>query len=378
MVTTAKEERAAVSPNEIMKTVVASVSAIKKGPAPLRLYMEICARCGTCASQCPVYVSTEEKEYNPCLRSDLIRSIYSKHATLLGRLLSGFNGAQDFSDGEIKEWVQKFYECTGCRRCATFCPFGIDNSVITRKGRAIIHKLGLTPKRLLDVTAISLETGNTDGATGKAFIDVIEFLEEEMKEETGVDVPIPVDKVGAEVFFVPPSGDVLVKPEAIMGTAKIFYALGVDWTTSSKMFDGANYGLFTGDDEAMKAENLNCINEAKRLQCKVLMMGECGHAHRVMKFMMEKGKWWGELPFEITNILEYTAQQITENRLRLDPRKNRQPVTYHDPCNFGRSCGIVKEPRIIMKAACADYREMTPSGAENWCCGGGGGLSAMD
>ena len=25
-----------------------------------------------------------------------------------------------------------------------------------------------------------------------------------------------------------------------------------------------------------------------------------------------------------------------------------------------------------------DFREMTPSGAENWCCGGGGGLAAMD
>ena len=53
-------------------------------------------------------------------------------------------------------------------------------------------------------------------------------------------------------------------------------------------------------------------------------------------------------------------------------------MTYHDPCNFGRSCGIVDQPRIIMKAACEDFREMTPSGARNWCCCGGAGLSAMD
>jgi Fe-S oxidoreductase len=31
-----------------------------------------------------------------------------------------------------------------------------------------------------------------------------------------------------------------------------------------------------------------------------------------------------------------------------------------------------------MKAACADFREMTPNRHLNWCCGGGGGLSAMD
>jgi hypothetical protein len=32
----------------------------------------------------------------------------------------------------------------------------------------------------------------------------------------------------------------------------------------------------------------------------------------------------------------------------------------------------------VLRAACADFREMHPNRAENWCCGGGGGLSAMD
>jgi Fe-S oxidoreductase len=31
-----------------------------------------------------------------------------------------------------------------------------------------------------------------------------------------------------------------------------------------------------------------------------------------------------------------------------------------------------------MKAACQDFREMYPNRGKNWCCGGGGGLSAMD
>ena len=33
---------------------------------------------------------------------------------------------------------------------------------------------------------------------------------------------------------------------------------------------------------------------------------------------------------------------------------------------------------MILRATCSDFREMTPHGAENWCCGGGGGLSAMN
>ena len=360
------------------ETVVKGIRAIKDGPAMLRLYMEVCAKCGTCADQCPVYYGAKEKRFNPADRSDLIRAVYKNHETTLGKLLGGLVGARDYEEGEIKSWIDRFYECTGCRRCATFCPFGIDNSVITRKGRAIIHGLGLTPHRLIDVTNVSLETGNTDGCTREGFLDAISFLEEEIKEQCGVDVKIPVDVVGADYFYVPPSGDVLVNPEATMGIAKVFHVLGLSWTMSSKCFDGANYGLFTGDDAAMKAENKNYVEEAKRLKTKHLLPGECGHAYRIFKHMMEKMKWWGELPFDIQNVLEFTAGLVRDGKITFDKSKNPEPVTYHDPCNFGRSCGIVDQPRIIMKAACEDFREMTPSGARNWCCGGGAGLSAMD
>lgn len=150
------------------------------------------------------------------------------------------------------------------------------------------------------------------------------------------------------------------------------------WTMSSKCFDGANYGLFTGNDADMKADNKPYIDEAIKFGSKYMFMGECGHAYRVMKMMMEKGKWWGDLPFKVINCMEWTAERIKEGKLQFDKSKNPMPVTYHDPCNFGRSCGIVEDPRVILKAACADFREMYPNRGENWCCGGGGGLSAMD
>ena len=358
--------------------MIKAIEAIEKGPAALRVAMEICAKCGTCAEQCPTYYGSPEKARNPAARSDIIRSIYKRQMTVGGKLLGEVAGAHDYVEGEVDEWIRSFYECTGCRRCATFCPFGIDNSVITRKGRAILHSLGLTPQRLLDVTSISLSTGNTDGCGKEGFKEAIKFLEEEIEEECGVQVRIPLDVEGADYLYVPPSGDVLVNPEATMAVAKIFHKLGISWTMSSRYFDGANYGLFTGDDAAMKAENKHYFEEAKQLGVKHMLCGECGHAYRVFKFMMEKGKWWGKLPFEVLNVLPFTAQMINDGAIKLDKSKNPEPVTYHDPCNFGRSCNIVEEPRTILEAACEDYRDMTPSGTENWCCGGGGGLAAMD
>ena len=367
--------------NNIKETVVNSVNAIKDGPLPLRMYMEICARCGTCSTVCPVYYGSPEKAMNPVERSDLIRGLYKRYNTVSGKALGDLSGYDDFKEEDIERWVKDFYECTGCRRCATYCPFGIDNSVITRKGRAIVDKLGLTPDTMKKVVEISLKTGNTDGASAEAFKGAIAFLEEEMEEEhNGTKIKIPVDVEGADYFYVPPSGDVLVNPEATMGVAKVFHVLGMEdkWTMSSKCFDGANYGLFTGNDADMKQDNQLYVEEAKKLGVKTILMGECGHAYRIMKMMMEKAKWWGDLPFNIINCMEWTTEHIHAGKLEFDKSKNPQPVTYHDPCNFGRSCDIVEEPREILKASCQDFREMTPNRGENWCCGGGGGLSAMD
>ena len=369
-----------MSDKSVKEKVVDSITAIHDGPRAMRMYMDMCAKCGTCATVCPVYFGKPEKRYNPAERTDLIRRIYRRHCTLSGRLLGALGVGDDFEETDLEEWRKIWYECTGCRRCASHCPFGIDHSVITRKGRAILDQLGATPDTMQKVVEISLETRNTDGASAEAFMSAIEFLEEEMQDEHGVPIKIPVDVKGVDYFYVPPSGDVLVNPEATMGLAKVFHVLGMadKWTMSSKCFDGANYGLFTGNDNHMKEDNRVYVEEAKDLGVKTMLMGECGHAHRIMKMIMEKAGWWGELPFEITNCLQWTADHIKNNRLEFDKSKNPQPVTFHDPCNFGRSCGITEEPRVILEAACADFRDMHPNRSDNWCCGGGGGLSAMD
>jgi len=136
--------------------------------------------------------------------------------------------------------------------------------------------------------------------------------------------------------------------------------------------------LFTGNDAHMKATNKACVDEAKRLGVKVLLMGECGHAHRVMKRMMESSKWWGDLPFQVINCMEWTAEQIRAGKLQFDKSKNPRVRHVPRPLQFRESCNIIEAPRVILRAACTEVREMTPHGAENWCCGGGGGLAAMN
>lgn len=64
---------------------------------------------------------------------------------------------------------------------------------------------------------------------------------------------------------------------------------------------------------------------------------------------------------------------LKEDLIKVDPGRNQDPVTYHDPCNLGRKEGLVEEPRYILGKICTDYREMKPGRQYNYCCGSSGG-----
>jgi Fe-S oxidoreductase len=69
---------------------------------------------------------------------------------------------------------------------------------------------------------------------------------------------------------------------------------------------------------------------------------------------------------------------VFSGKIKFDPAKNDFPVTLHDPCNIVRNLGIVEPQRRILRHLCPQFREMTPHGVDNYCCGGGGGLSVMN
>jgi Fe-S oxidoreductase len=49
-------------------------------------------------------------------------------------------------------------------------------------------------------------------------------------------------------------------------------------------------------------------------------------------------------------------------------------VTYHDPCDLGRHCGIYSEPREIIRKIAPNFVEMEHHHAFALCCGAGGGV----
>jgi Fe-S oxidoreductase len=352
---------ASIGPEALAKAQQA-VAKLRSAPRPLQLALDICARCGQCATACQVSLSSPERRLNPARRAHRLREVIA--------------GRRRLDRQELGDWARDFYECTGCRRCAVFCPLGLDNSVITRKVRAILGDIGLSPCRITATQEASDRLGNNEGASEAAIRDMVRFLEEELREEHGTAIRIPLDEP-APVLFATASSEIMGRPENLMGCATFFHAAGIPWTMSTRAFDAANFGLFSGDDAHMHRKNKLLHEACLELGAKRLVIGECGHAYRVAKYMGAFTAKPGQ-PYAVTDIFTEAVPVLRQGGLRLDPGRNTRPVTYHDPCNFARSGGIMDEPRAILRACVTDFREMTPNRERNYCCGGGGGLAVLE
>lgn len=337
----------------------------------LMYYLDICVRCSICKDACHQYVSTGDVLYLPAYRADIIRKIYKKHMTKTGHLLPAlFEGRDPEDERLLDELYKTTYACTGCRRCMYYCPFSIDTTWVLAVAKTLLIATGRAPELLEQLAGSAIEKGKSIDLYTGIIRDVLKGAEKEMREKVGdPNAGFVYDKVGANVLYVALAGTHTILPAAI-----IFHEAGEDWTLSS--FEGSNYGFFLGDTAQAKQIAGRIVEEAKKLKVKEIVMTECGHAHRVLKFFYEA--WAGEtLPAPMVSILEKIDGYIKDGRIKVSAGNITEPVTYHDPCQIGRNFGLFEEPRDIVKAVCSDFREMTPNREKQWCCGGGGGLVAQ-
>ena len=361
----------------------------------LRIFMDTCVRCGACADKCHFFIGSGDPKNMPVLRAELLRSIYRKEYTLAGKLMGKMVGARELTVPVLKEWFYYFFQCTECRRCSVFCPYGIDTAEITMIVRELLADVGLSVDWIVTPASNCFRTGNHLGIQPHGFVDSLEFAADDLKDIINVEVEVPINKKGAEVMFITPSADYFGEPHyfTLLGYLMLFKEIGLDYTFSTYASEGGNFGLFHSHD-MMKRLNAKTYAEAKRLGVKWILGGECGHMWRVYHQYMstmqgEQGNL--EVPkspitgtvFEnaastkMVHLAEFTADLIKNNKLKLDPSRNDHwTPTYHDSCNPARAMGLLDEPRYIIQNCCNNFVEM-PEGTirENtFCCGSGAGL----
>jgi len=348
---------------------------------PLMLSLDNCVKCNTCADACPIFEESGRLEiYRPLFRSDILRQIVNKYVKPGGKLTAKFTGNDiDLNWNTIARLAQLSYRCTLCRRCAQTCPMGVDNGLLSREIRKLFsQEMGISPSELHeDGTIKQLQTGSSTGISPTALMDLMEFMEEDITERTGLTIKIPFDKPNADILLVHNAGEFLSWPENIEAFAIIFEAAGLNWTMSSDMvgYDSVNYGLFYDDAQYAKV-TLRHSDVAKKLGVKKVVSGECGHAHKAMMSIGDR-IWLEEGNVHRESSMVTLDHILKNNMIKIDPERNNFPVTMHDPCNLTRSMGIIEPQRRVIRKICPQFREMTPHGVYNYCCGGGSGFAIM-
>ena len=366
----------------------------------LKLFMDICVRCGACADKCHFFIGSGDPKNMPVLRAELLRSVYRKKFTTGGKVLGMFAGARELTEDVLKEWWYYLYQCTECRRCSLFCPYGIDTAEVTILGRELTNLLGLNTDWIAAPVANCYRTGNHLGIQPHAYKDMLDFFTDEIEGITGIRMEPDLNRKGAEILFVTPSGDVFADPGTYtcMGYMMLFHylkSLGLDITWSTYASEGGNFGYFTSHEMA-KRLNAKMYAEAKRLGVKWILGGECGHMWRVLNQYMDTfngppdnleepvspltgTKFENAKTTKMVHLVEFTADLIKNNKLKLDPSRNDNlVVTFHDSCNPARGMGFFEEPRYVIKSVCNHFYEMPIETIreQTFCCGSGAGLNA--
>ncbi len=362
-----------------------------------KLFMDICVRCGACADKCHFFIGSGDPKNMPVLRAELFRSVYRGEFTTAGKVLKRMAGGRRLTESVLKEWWYYLYQCTECRRCSVFCPYGIDQAEITILGRELTNLVGLQTDWIAGPVANCTRMGNHLGIQPHAFKEMIEFFCDDIEEITGIKIEPSFNRKGAEILFITPSGDVFADPGTYtaMGYLMLFHELGLDYTWSTYASEGGNFGFFTSH-EMMKKLNAKMYAEAKRLGVKWILGGECGHMWRVVNQYMETmngpadfleepvspitgTKFENATVTKMVHIVEFTADLIKHGKLNLDPSRNDHlHVTWHDSCNTARGMGFFDEPRYVLKSVVNNFTEMPENTIreKTFCCGSGSGLNA--
>jgi ferredoxin len=209
---------------------------------------DVCFTCGTCAGGCPV---TGVDGFDP------------RKAIRMAAL-----GLDDELIDSRWPWI-----CTLCGRCENQCPMGVNLMKTFRKARTLRAR-DKVPGPIHKGTMMNLERGNNLGIPRDDFLMLLADLGQELAAEECPGFYVPVDKKGANVITTINSKEPFGEPDDMKFWWKIFYAAKEDWTVSSTNWEGVNWGLFSGDDPAWKEQVGRVLENARRLECKTLLLPE--------------------------------------------------------------------------------------------------------
>jgi Fe-S oxidoreductase len=339
--------------------------------APVASFFNACVRCGLCAEACLFYGQTQEPKYIPINKVEPMRRIWEQEYTLWGKIKASIGLSKKVTEEDFAEWETLVYDgCTLCGRCSLVCPVGNDISGMIRKIREGFAAAGYAPEGLVGATTRAIEIGSPMGVRLPAVKAQIGHVQD------NIGLEIPLDKEGAEYMVLLSSMEIMNFPEYMEAVARIMHQAGKSWTIASQAFEATNSGIQIGVSDLARELVQRVVDAAEALKVKTVISPECGHAFTAIRW--EGPNLIGRpYHFKVKHILEVLDEFRDQGLLKTEGLEEAR-MTYHDPCQIARKGGVVEQPRNLLRMVAPNFVEMRDAGAMNWCCSGGGGVSANE
>ena len=323
--------------------------------------LDSCTRCGECVKACPTYVEIENEEITPLKKIERLRSFArGQRAPLLGWLF----GHRAPTTETIKTFSGGTFECTLCARCNVVCPVGIDTRPLWIAMRQQLVGLGEYPAAFDHLLETVSENHNISGDPNENRLGWTANMDPVPKGLDRQEGAETVYFMGCVAPFYPMVYGVPQSLVSLLGKAGVSYTtMGGEEHCCGFPLVIAGMGQHAHDMIRHNVETVRAMG-AKKL---VAACPSCYHTwkHDYPKILGEP------LGFEVLHETELLADLIAAGAFDLKPVD--KVVTYHDPCDLGRTSGIYDQPRQIIEAIPGiTFVEMQDNRENSLCCGGGG------
>ncbi len=306
-----------------------------------------CSECGFCQAVCPVFAATLRPAYNTRGKMMILKEI--------------LDGTLEPSTkvGEV------FYACTACQACLDGCPSNVRAAEIVQAARKSLFKEGFAPDHLLGVRDSVCTRGNVFGSKGEERVDIYPPTLKELAK-TG-----HLKKKAETLFFMgclPSYMDMKIVPAFF----KSMDAAQVEYTTLSTKENCCGFPLYLMGSEDFAPHSEELVARFQKTGARELVT-PCAGCYKTFKTLYPDLETLG---IRVLHAVQYLDELIQKGRICFGGEFSRR-VTYHDPCDLARACGILEEPRRILEHIPGiDYVEMRKNRLEARCCGAGGGMQA--
>jgi heterodisulfide reductase subunit D len=329
--------------------------------------LDACTRCGECRIWCPTFAEKASLEaITPFKKIDALRGFLRRQHGWLARL----RGRTAIDDEDLATFAAGVYDCTLCARCYQVCPVGIEMRALWIAMREQLVELGLHPElmdRLRETVTTHYNISGDPNENRLGWTANMADAPEGLDRRERADV---VYFMGCVAAFYPMVYSV---PQSFVS---LLDRAGTDYTTLGGEEYCCGFPLIIAgmgrDAHALMRHN---VERVRALGARTLVAAcpSCYHTwkHTYPQLIGEP------LGFEVVHETQYLAELARVGAFHLRPLE--RTVTYHDPCDLGRTSGIYDEPRqLITTIPGIELVEMADNREYALCCGGGGDVEMAD